>query len=110
MPEFVDFTLLSAHSMSADVSSAAQDTRRYVYYAMQFTWTGSPVGNVSVQGSVDQSTWTDITGTVTACGGSSGNLLVNTTAAIGLPYIRAHYAFTSGTGALTVNVCTKTGA
>ena len=110
MPQFVDFKGLTAHTMSADVSSDALYAADFVYWSALIKWTGSPTGNVSIQGSVDNVTWVDITGTVTACGGSSGSVTYDNQAPTALPYLRLHYAFTSGSGALTGIVFIKTGA
>ncbi len=110
MPQFVVFQGLIGHSMTADVHSAPLNMKDFVYWSALISWTGSPVGNVSIQGSVDNVNWVDITGTVTACGGSSGSVTFDNQAPTGLPYLRVFYDFTSGSGSLTGTVFIKTGA
>ncbi len=106
----MDFKGLTGHTMAADVSSDALYAADFVYWAALIKWTGVPVGNVSIQGSIDNVTWVDIDGTIQACGGADGSVTYDNQAPTGLPYLRVHYAYSSGTGALTGTVFIKTGA
>lgn len=99
--------ITSAGDMSADVTSPGVDARYLDDMVFQCNFTGSPTGTFSVQGSVDNSTWTALALTTSpAASGSASTVLidVNQTAC---PYVRCVYTFTSGTGSLDIWVSGK---
>lgn len=69
---------------------------------------GSAIGTISVQGSVDNVTFNDITFTpaLTQPNADDGGYLINM-ALVPFTYIRVKYTRSSGTGSLTVNMSTK---
>lgn len=99
-------TAVDALSMGQDRTSDAIDVQECRSYCVQAVWSAgsSPVGVFYLQGSVDASTYTDITSS--AVSGNSGSILFN----VELPayrYIKTFYDYTSGTGTLTVKVNLK---
>lgn len=96
----VKYILVSAQSMAADVTSAGQDLSFYWVFSMQAVFTGSPVGNIELQASNDNVTYTTIADTPTAVA-AAGNIMWNIENA-GYKWVRVFYDATSGTGSLTV--------
>lgn len=89
-------------------------------YAVQAIYTGSPVGTLKLQASCDTppnqsqvsnggpdtvTNWTDITNATQAVT-SAGNFIFNVNGAF-YNYVRLVYTNTSGTGALTAQICIK---
>lgn len=74
-------------------------------YAVQATYTGSPVGTLSIQASNDGSNWSTITITVTSINGA-GSTMFNMSQEL-YPYARLVYTKTSGSGTLLATVYTK---
>jgi hypothetical protein len=87
------------------VTSGIYDIRFSYGYSVQFVFSGgTPTGTAKVQGSINQTSWTDITSVaVTATGVTADNK-----DAIYYPYLRVTYTGTAGTG-VVVNayLCTK---
>jgi hypothetical protein len=81
----------------ATTTSASIDLSNIVAFSIQFTWTGTPTGTVSINASCDGTNWTLIPNSSAATGGAAGNFLVNYFEA-GFRYIQAVYTNTSGTG------------
>lgn len=99
-----DELTLDGTDLSTNVASNAVYVGNCINYSIQIVFTGSPVGEFKLQGSLDNdgdpTNWTDITGSeesVTA----AGDLLWNAQG-VGYKYVRLLYTFSSGTGALTV--------
>lgn len=99
-------TLTSSSTMTADITTGSIDCLNLNTWSMQFVWTGTPVGTVSVQASDDGSTWTEVASSSQATSGAAGNHRVNASG-FGGRYIRGKFAFTSGTGTLAVSVTAK---
>jgi hypothetical protein len=102
------YKLVDAESMGADITSNSVDVKYSDNIGVQLVWTGSPVGNFYVQGTIDGSTWTALDfGTIPTSGGAAGDHLLNMN---NLPYqkIRVFFDRTSGTGSLTAWVMAKT--
>ena|SRR5271166_1543617 len=113
-------TLLNAGSMATSINSAPMLLSYAFGYAVQFVYTGSPVGTVTLQGSNDSipnakfpqsdftpTTWTTISGstiTVPTIDGATG--MINDEGAF-YNWVRLVYTATSGTGSLTVVGNTK---
>lgn len=81
----------------ATTTSATIDISNIVAFAIQFTWTGTPTGTVSINASCDGTNWTLIPNSSSATGAGPGTFLVNYFEA-GFRYIQAVYTNTSGTG------------
>lgn len=114
----VGLTLLAANVSSSPISMAASFNTAAIWLeqdalcSIQAIWTGSPVGNLSLQTSLNPATaqngasipeadWTDYTDSSTAAGGAAGNVTWRVTD-VGDRWMRVVYTRTSGTG--TVNI------
>jgi hypothetical protein len=97
-------------AMTANRATASVAVDHIYGYACQVTWSGgtSPVGNIKVQASLDNSTWSDVPTVTSAVGANSGTAFFNVDG-IHYRYIRVAYAFTSGTGTLSTPVCMTKG-
>lgn len=99
-------TILDAGNMaSTTLTSSAVELQHYILCGLQAVYTGSPVGTLSLQASLDQTTWTDIAG-ATAAVAAAGSSLFNVSD-LTYPYMRLVYTKTSGTGSLTVKSFSK---
>ena len=103
---------------SGVVTSKAIPINQAYGYAVQVYWTGSPVGNFSLNGSCDPgqidpdgtivgvTNWTTITGSSTAAGGMAGTILYNAPDVMYL-WFQLVYTATSGTGTATATCSVK---
>lgn len=75
---------------------------------MELNWTGTAVGTLIVQGSINASTWYDTGQNVTnpTGAGSLDNSLINL-AGVGFRYLRLKYTNSSGSGTLTCTAMAK---
>lgn len=99
-------TLVSAVSMGANITSSSLDLNEANTYCAQLIYTGTPTGTLKLQGSNDNSNWTDISGKSVALAGSAGSSFLSDTG-FGYGFLRIVYTFTSGTGSLTATVNAK---
>jgi hypothetical protein len=101
------YRLVNAESMGADVTSSSFDITYTDNIGIQLIFTGTPTGNFYVQGTIDESNWSNLSfdATPTAAGAGDTHLLNISLA----PYkkLRVFYDRTSGTGSLTVYVMAK---
>lgn len=100
--------LITNGNFGADITSTSQVLNGVKSFAVQFIWTGAttPVGEIVLQGSNDNSTYTNISDSLLSISGNSGSCLIN----YDMPsfgYVRVKYTRTSGSGG-TVN-CTING-
>lgn len=84
-------------SDSVDISTASG-------YSVQFIWTGTPTGTLSIKASNDNSSFSTVATVLT--GGAAGNSITNIEKAH-YPFVRVEYTHTSGAGTLTVYVSGK---
>lgn len=101
-------SIITGGNLSGDITSSSQSLNGVRGCAVQFIWSGatSPVGDVRLQGSNDNVTFTDISDSILSVSGNSGSCLIN----YDMPnfgYVRLKYTRTSGSGG-TVN-CTING-
>jgi len=97
--------LLSEVSMTASIVSDPVYLHRKIGYAMHFVYTGAPTGAIYISVSIDGINWKVLTDSSTAIS-AAGDTFYNVTNA-GYLVARAHYAFTSGSGSLTVLYSSK---
>ena len=100
---------LVSGDMSADIIGPVTVIDKIDMVCYQVSWTSSnAVGTISVQGSIDNSTWDDLTFNPALAQPNSNNgaYLINL-ALIPFPYIRLKYTRGSGTGDLTVYLSAK---
>jgi len=100
--------LIDAQSMSSDITSDPYNINEAISFSVQAIWSNgsSPVGDFVLQGSNDNSTFTDLTsGSVS---GNSGSILINVEKPA-YAWIRLFYDRTSGSGTLTAIVNGKRG-
>ena len=116
---------LTSGDMSGSITTSAVPTAEQDLVAMQFNYTGSPNGNLKVQASLDYAQ--DYLGNITNTGNwvdlylsvngaapavniaiptNTTPILVDLTV-VSMPYVRAVYTRSSGTGTLNGFVCKK---
>lgn len=96
--------MIPSGDMSANITGSWIDISNTLGYCIQASWSGSPVGNIIIQGSLDQSVTKDIS--TTAAGGGAGQVFSNNDG-IHYPWVRVIYTFTSGSGTLVANISGK---
>lgn len=97
--------------MSADITSGSLDVSWFTRVSVQVLWSAgsSPVGNVYVQGSNDDSNFENITGANFALSGNSGSQLIELDDCA-FAYVRVFYDRTSGDGTMDkIVLCAKVG-
>lgn len=100
-----DKKTIDAGDMSANITGTTIDISMIEHVAHQIIWSGtSPVGTITIQGSLDSSNFSTIS--TTAVAANTGSVLTNIPS-VGYPYIRATYTATSGVGTLNITVSGK---
>lgn len=103
-------TVFNAVTIDDDVESVPINVSKITNYAVQAEWTGTPVGDLKLQASCDQSdsdvgtgvvTWEDIADATVATGGAAGSVFFNYTVPPGYNWMRVVYISGSSTGTLT---------
>lgn len=107
----LNYVAIDAESMGADITGPTTTISYQDQVCYQVAWSGSvgsAIGTISVQGSVDNVTFHDITFTpaLTQPNADDGGYLINM-ALVPFTYIRVKYTRSSGTGTLTVKMSTK---
>jgi hypothetical protein len=101
-----NFTLVSAADMSSNVTSNAVEIQGISNVSLSAVYTGSPVGSVKLQASVDAgANWSDVASSSFSI--SSAGVFIWNYAPCAVPLLRVVYTATSGSGALTVTVFKK---
>ncbi len=105
LPTFLaSSTTTASTAMTASLVSTPLMINNSNTFAMQFIWTGTPTGTLSVMGSLDGINYNVSLGTH-AIAGAAGTYTLDLAATAGLittcGWVRGQYAFTSGTGVLT---------
>lgn len=90
------------------ISSESTDIRNQDNVGLDISWTGTPVGTISVQCSVDNVTFRDLTfdPVLAQPAGSAGGYLVNLNQ-VPFIYVRVAYTNASGVGVLLANIVAK---
>lgn len=91
--------LLSSVSMGADITSDSQQLTNMFGFSIQAVYTGSPVGALKLEASLDKVTWNDVEDSSVSIT-DAGSTLWNVSE-VQYPYVRVFYDFTSGSGSLT---------
>ena len=105
LPIFIINTqAINSQAMTGNITSSVIDISEVRGYAVHFIWTGTPTGDVVVEGSNDGSNFSQIS--TAATGGAAGQSLSNQADA-NYKYVRVKYTFTSGTGTLNAYVSGK---
>lgn len=97
-------TLLSAGSMTGTttIKSLPLDLLKLTGAALQASWTGTPTGTLSVEGSIDGINYSDIGASIpTQPAGAAGSVLLNLVD-LQFRYARMSYTNATGSGGLTV--------
>ena len=100
-----NYTILPAHTMGANFNSNFKDLSNIEAYSMFATWTGSPVGVLWLQSSVDGTNFINIAGSNTAVSGA-GTFLWDVFGP-GYDKVRLAYVFTSGSGSCSAIISGK---
>jgi len=112
------YRLDAAKSFGAGFQSSVVDVQNIDAIAFQYVWSGatSPTGNFKIQGSIDGSSWHDLTTTIAAGATATGALIqmvgpvltVTANHLLCVWKVRVDYTFTSGSGTCTIWVFGKT--
>lgn len=112
------YHVISAQSMTGDVTGAATNIQYLDNVSIQLNFTGTPTGTFSIQGSLDHAesspgvvtnagNWIAITlPTSPAASGSAGNILIDMQE-LSFPWVRIVYTHASGTGTLDAYISGK---
>ena len=98
-------SMVAAGNMTATITSSAVDLQDLNIYAIQAVYTGSPVGTLKLQVSVDGTNYDDYTGSSLAVSAAGSNTWK--VSAAGERYVRLVYTFSSGSGTLDVSLSGK---
>jgi hypothetical protein len=99
--------VISAGSMSGNLSSGSIEVKEMVRYSVQSIWTGSsPGGTVTVLASNDNINFDTIPNNSSTISGNTGSsmLLFDT---CDYAYVQIYYTASSGSGSLNVYLCGK---
>jgi hypothetical protein len=100
----IDEQLFQNIAMTADRTSSSKEVSEVGGFAVHFVWSGSPVGNLILQGSNDNVNFVAVQ--TQAVGGSAGQWLINIERQH-YKYARLFYEFTSGSGTLNARMTAK---
>lgn len=110
--------ILTDASMAATVNSIGIDLQQVALGSIQVVWTGTPVGNFTIEISNDICVvgltdpaenvvnWTTYTGSTQAAGGGSGSFMWNL-CEVGYRWVRLKYTKSSSTGTASAIWCGK---
>lgn len=93
-------------SLGASFTSEAVTLSTFDRAFLQIVCTGTPTGTLTIQGSADGVTWTDLPLALTALSGSAQNYFLEM-ATTALPKLRIKYVRSSGTGTMTATITAK---
>ncbi len=99
IPNTVTVTASDVHSQ---VITLTQDYG----YAAQAVWSGTLVGTIKLQATIDGTTWSDVAGSSQAVTSGSGSFLWNVNGAF-YDSVRVYFTRASGTGSIVFNFETK---
>jgi len=102
MENLYNYKILTNGNMSGNLTSSVQDLSITNGFSVYAKWTGSPVGIIKLQISVDGINFVDYSGSQTAVNGAGDALWEITTAFYNK--IQVVYTFTSGSGTLNVQI------
>ena len=101
------YSVITAGSMAGSLTSSTTNVAYTDNIGYHCVWTGSPVGTITVEASIDGTNWDSLTLNPTiSTGGAASSTLISLNQ---VPYemLRVKYNRTSGTGTLNVVVMTK---
>lgn len=96
--------VFNAQSMTSTATSETLDIAETIGFCVHAIWTGTPVGNLTYEGSNDSINFVVLT--TQAAGGAAGQWLSNAEHQH-FRYLRVKYTATSSTGSLTCYVSAK---
>lgn len=99
------FKLADATSLGASFVSASTSIRYLDNVAIQMNASGTPVGDLTVEGTVDGTNWIAFS-TASSLTGSSSNFLLDLNQ-LSFDKVRVRYTRTSGTGSVDIWVMAK---
>lgn len=96
-------------NMGTSVFSLPGNITNVSGYCIQAVWTNgsSPVGNMSLQASLDAENWSDIPNSTLPVAGNSDNNIFNVSKHAYYNYVRLFYARISGDGTLVITMVSK---
>lgn len=101
-----EYQLASAQSVTSAFNSVQLDLGDMVNFAIQVTFSSATInGTLTLEGSLDKETWTTIPSSTQAV--TSGAAHMWSVEKAGYRYVRASWAYTSGTGTLTMKAFLK---
>ena len=102
-----DQTLVADGDMSGSINSSSGVLKFSDRFCIQAVWTGSPVGSIKVQASLNDTNWSDVSDSSQAVSGAGSFLW--SFALQAYSFFRVVYTATSGSGTLNVTAATKGG-
>lgn len=97
----VKTALLSDVARSGILHTQPQDISKFKLVAFQFVWTGTGIGSIDLEVSMDGVTWTLAQSNAPGPSGANGDHVIEILTAT--KFVRGVYSHVSGTGTLTVN-------
>lgn len=91
--------------MSGNLTSSVTEIKEARRYGVQLIYTGTPTGTLKLQGSNDNTNWTDLTSQSVSLTGSAGSKILTDDA--DYSFVRTVYVFGSGTGTLNTIITAK---
>lgn len=108
-PRFVfNENIITTGSMASSITSTSYDVSEVNNVAVQAVWSSgsTPVGTTTLEASLDDTNYTEITDSSLAVSGNSGSNFYNIQDP-GYRYLRLKYNRTSGSGTLNVKISGK---
>ena len=100
------YRLLTSQAMASDFQSSVTNVQFMDRVSYSVVWTGSAVGTLIVQSSLDGTNWTDLDMNQIVMANADDTAVIDI-AATGIPQLRLSYTATSGTGSLDAYVSAK---
>lgn len=97
-----NYKIITNGDMTSNITSSVVDMSRTDGYSVYAKWTGSPVGTLKIQASLDGINYIDYPGSATAINGSGDAMYEITTAFY--DKVQIVYTFSSGSGTLNVQI------
>lgn len=105
MENIYNYKIITTGNMSGNLVSISQDLSVTNGYGIYAKWTGSPVGTIKLQATLDGINFIDYPGSATSVNNAGDALWEVSTAFYGR--VQVVYTFTSGSGTLNVQILGK---
>ncbi|RLD04568.1 MAG: hypothetical protein DRI65_10435 [Chloroflexota bacterium] len=106
--EYLHSFLVDVTIGSSQVLGDVLDIIAYDEYSFQIYWSGTPVGDFTIEQSLDGTNWETLTGSTLAAGGAAGSHIFEVSSARQMRFVRLYYTRTGSTGVVN-GVANKSG-